>query len=64
LDRLKTVEQFVSLRTKPVKIGAKFVSFGHYVTFQMAQVAMPRTSFADILWLIAKLRPPPAAAPA
>jgi hypothetical protein len=25
----------------------------------MAQVAIPRNLFADILWLIAELRPPP-----
>jgi hypothetical protein len=29
-----------------------------YVAFQMAEVAIPRTLFADILRLIAELRPP------
>jgi hypothetical protein len=49
-----------SLREKLVKIGAKVVSHGRYVTFQMAEVAVPRQMFADILALIARLRPPPA----
>ena len=49
-----------SLREKLVKIGAKVVSHGRYVTFQMAEVAVPRQMFADILSLIARLRAPPA----
>ena len=48
-----------SLKEKLIKIGAKIVSHGRYVTFQMAEVAIPRTLFADILRLIAELRPPP-----
>jgi hypothetical protein len=51
-----------SLREKLVKIGAKVVSHGRYVTFQMAEVAVPRQMFADILALIARLRAPPAPA--
>jgi hypothetical protein len=51
-----------SLREKLVKIGAKVVSHGRYVTFQMAEVAVPRQMFADILSLIAGLRAPPAPA--
>ncbi len=47
-----------------IKIGAKVVSHGRYVAFQMAEVAIPRNLFADILRLIAELRPPPDAAPA
>jgi hypothetical protein len=42
-----------------IKIGAKIVSHGRYVAFQMAEVAIPRNLFADILRLIAELRPPP-----
>src|SRR5207244_5984567 len=38
-----------SLREKLVKIGAKVVSHGRYVTFQLAEVAVPRQMFADIL---------------
>ena len=48
-----------SLKEKLIKIGAKIVSHGRYVTFQMAEVAVPRTLFADILRMIAELRPPP-----
>ena len=48
-----------SLKEKLIKIGAKVVSHGHYVVFQMAEVVIPRTLFADILRLIAELRPPP-----
>jgi hypothetical protein len=36
------------------------VSHRRYVTFQMAEVAMPRQMFAEILSLIARLRAPPA----
>jgi hypothetical protein len=43
---------------------AKAVSHGRYIAFQMAQVAVPRMLFADILRLIAELRPPPDPAPA
>jgi hypothetical protein len=38
------------------------VSHGRYVTFQMAEVAVLRQMFADILLLIARLRAPPAPA--
>jgi hypothetical protein len=51
-----------SLREKLIKIGAKVVTHGRYVTFQMAEVAVPRQMFADILSLIARLRSPPAPA--
>ena len=49
-----------SLQEKLIKIGAKVVSHGRYVAFQMAEVAIPKNLFADILRLIAELRPPPA----
>jgi len=51
-----------SLREKLIKIGAKVVSHGRYVTFQMAEVAVPRQMFQEILTLIARLRVPPAPA--
>jgi len=51
-----------SLREKLIKIGAKVVSHGRYVTFQMAEVAVPRQMFQEILSLIARLRSPPAPA--
>ncbi len=47
------------LREKPVKIGAKVVRHGRYVTFQLAEVAIPRSLFANILRLIDGLRPAP-----
>jgi hypothetical protein len=51
-----------SLREKLIEIGAKVVSHGRYVTFQLAEVAVSRQIFADILSLIARLRAPPAPA--
>ena len=48
-----------SLREKLIKIGAKLVSHGRYVAFQMAEVAVSRMMFAEILRLIAELRPQP-----
>jgi hypothetical protein len=48
-----------SLREKLIKIGAKVISHGRYIAFQMAEVAIPRRLFADILRLIAALRAPP-----
>jgi hypothetical protein len=53
-----------SLREKLIKVGAKLVSHGRYVAFQMAEVAVTRMLFAEILRLIAELRPPPDPAPA
>jgi len=53
-----------SLREKLIKIGARLVSHGRYVAFQMAEVAVTRRVFAEILRLIAELRPPPDPAPA
>jgi len=52
-----------SLREKLIKIGAKVVSHGRYVAFQMAEVAISRQVFAQILHLIAALRSPPARVP-
>ena len=58
------VEQWslTSLREKLIKIGAKIVRHGRYVTFQMAEVVIPRDLFANILRRIDRLRPPPAPA--
>src|SRR5437588_2767221 len=53
-----------SLKEKLIKIGAKVVSHGRYVIFQMAEVAIARHMFQEILRLIAELRPPPTPAPA
>jgi hypothetical protein len=48
-----------SLREKLVKIGAKIVTHARYVTFQMAEVAVARKLFQEILRLIDGLRPRP-----
>jgi hypothetical protein len=53
-----------SLKEKLIKTGAKVVSHGRYVAFQMAEVAIPRQMFKEILRLIAELRPQPPPAPA
>jgi hypothetical protein len=53
-----------SLKEKLIKIGAKVVSHGRYIAFQMAEVAIPRQMFREILRLIAELRPQPPPAPA
>ena len=60
----KTAETWslTSLREKLIKIGAKIVSHGRYVTFQMAEVAVSRQMFQEILSQIARLRAPPAPA--
>ena len=58
------VEQWslTTLREKLVKIGAKVVSHGRYVTFQLAEVAVTRSLFQKILSLIDDLRRRPAPA--
>jgi hypothetical protein len=40
-----------------IKNGAKVVSHARYVTFQMAEVAIPRNLLAALLLMVAKLRP-------
>jgi hypothetical protein len=53
-----------SLTSKLIKIGAKVVRHGRHVIFQMAEVAVLRELFHEILRLIAELRPQPPPAPA
>jgi hypothetical protein len=48
-----------TLREKLIKIGAKIIRHGRYVTFQLAEVAIPRHLFAEILRRIDGLRPGP-----
>jgi hypothetical protein len=48
-----------SLKEKLIKIGAKVISHGRSIAFQMAEVAIPRHLFQEILRLIAELRPQP-----
>jgi hypothetical protein len=52
----KTAEPWAltSLKEKLIKIGARVVSHGRYVTFQMAEVGVSRQMFAEILSLIAR----------
>ena len=45
-----------TLREKLIKIGAKIVRHARYVTFQMAEVAVPRKLFQEILRRIARLK--------
>ena len=45
-----------TLRDKLVKIGAKVVSRGQYITFQLTEVVVPRELFRKILALIDNLR--------
>ncbi len=60
----REVEQgsLTALREKLVKIGAKVVRHGRYVTFQWAELAVPREPFRKILRRIDELRPRPARA--
>ena len=60
----KEVEHWslTTLREKLVKIGAKVVRHGRYVTFQLAEVAVSRELFRKILSLIDDLRRRPAPA--
>lgn len=53
-----------TLREKLVKIGARIVRHGRYVVLQLAEVAVPRGLFEEILQRIDRLRaqPPPLAA--
>ncbi len=59
----ETIAQWslTTLREKLIKIGAKVVSHGRYVAFQMAEVAIPRKLFAAIAERIAALRSRPLA---
>ncbi len=50
----------VTARKQPLKIGAKVVRRGRYITLQLDEVAIPRRLFAEILRLIDGLRPKPA----
>ena len=57
----KEVEHWslTTLREKLVKIGAKVVRHGRYVTFQLAEVAVSKILFQKILVLIDDLRRSP-----
>ena len=51
-----------TLREKLVKVGARIVRHGRYVIFQLAEVAVPRVLFVEILRRIDRPRGPPVAA--
>jgi hypothetical protein len=51
-----------SLKEKLIKIGGKVTSHARYLTYQLAEVAVLRQRFADMLSPIARLRAPPASA--
>ena len=48
-----------TLREKLLKIDARVVRHGRYITFQLAEVAVSRQVFGQILARIARLRAPP-----
>ena len=51
-----TSYELMVIRDMSVKIGAKVVRHGRYVTFQLAEVAVSRSLFQKILALIDDLR--------
>ena len=57
-DAIKGIRHWslTTLKEKLIKIGAKVVKHGKYVTFQMAEVAVPRKLFREILRRIAWLK--------
>jgi len=61
----KSIRQWslTTLREKLVKIGAKVTRHSKYVTFQLAEVAVPRQLFAAILERIGRLAMQPAVCP-
>jgi hypothetical protein len=61
----KCVRQWslTTLKEKLVKIGAKVTRHAKYVTFQLAEVAVPRQLFASILERIGRPRQSPALCP-
>ena len=50
-----------TLRNQLIKIGARIVRHGRSIIFQMAEVAVPRCLFRQILWAISTLRLSPPA---
>jgi hypothetical protein len=54
-----------TLKEKLIKIGARVATHARYIVFQIAEVSVPKALlFADILQMIAELRPPPLASTA
>ena len=59
LPRSVKLWSLTTLREKLIKIGAKIVRHSKYVTFQMAEVAVPRELFAAIQDRIQRFGVPP-----
>ncbi len=57
-ELLVTHWSLTTLREKLIKIGAKVVTQARYVIFQIAEVAVPRKLFREILRRIRRLREP------
>ena len=62
--RSYSCSDLVGDRPATIGIGAKVVGHARHVAFQMAEIAIPRQMFQEILRLIAELRPKPPPAPA
>ncbi len=59
LANMRHSAEAISWRLKRIKIGAKVVRHGRYVTLQMTEVAVPCKLFLEILRLIDGLRRSP-----
>ena len=59
LPRAMVHWSLTTLREKLVKIGARMVRHGRYITFQLAEIAVSARMFGQILARIARLRAPP-----
>lgn len=59
---LRSLRPIFDRRLKLIKIGAKIVRHGRHVSCQLAEVAIPRDLFADILRRIDRLRLKPSPA--
>ncbi len=55
----KAFWSLTTLREKLIKIGAKVVRHGQYITFHLAEAAIPKALFAESLRRIDGLRPAP-----
>jgi hypothetical protein len=45
--KARGVGSLTSLQEKLIKIGARVITHGRYVTFQMAEVAVPKQMFRE-----------------
>ena len=48
-----------NIQNRLIKIGARIVRHGRKITFQLAEIAVPRDIFGKILATIRVLKPPP-----